>query len=289
MLTKRTLVISAAVAALVVGLGAAAAIAERGGRGFGGHGGGQYGGDRRGGMMGMMQGDLCRDSRPDRAEMRAAFAADGLKWEAVAAKRDACFARFDTNKSGTIEVIEIAAAVELRAKGLANRAVAMVDDDFNGTISREEVAGGWFGGRHGGKHNRRRGGDDTPRDAAADVPTPSDTAAAPDSAGNTDGPDEMDGMMRGGRGAMMTKLFDQADANKDNVVDNAELLALATLLVEDGKRRVLHRLDKDKSGTITRAEFDQPARDRFAMGDLNDNGIIARDELPLPMQWRLAN
>jgi EF-hand domain pair len=75
--------------------------------------------------------------------------------------------------------------------------------------------------------------------------------------------------------------FDKIDTNKDGSLDKAELTAFFTTKSPDLVDRILAKLDNDKDGKITKAEFEKPARKRFALLDLNDDGKVTRDELAL--------
>ncbi|MDR3376354.1 MAG: EF-hand domain-containing protein [Ancalomicrobiaceae bacterium] len=86
--------------------------------------------------------------------------------------------------------------------------------------------------------------------------------------------------------ARRDKLFDKIDTNKDGSIDKAELTAYygarGTGLVD----RILKKYDPSNSGKISKADFDKPARKRFALLDLNDDGRITKDEaeraMPIP-------
>jgi len=54
-------------------------------------------------------------------------------------------------------------------------------------------------------------------------------------------------------------------------------------------KRIVRRFDVDRNGSITRQEFNRPARERFTWMDLNDDGRITREELPGLMQRRGPN
>jgi Ca2+-binding EF-hand superfamily protein len=50
--------------------------------------------------------------------------------------------------------------------------------------------------------------------------------------------------------------------------------------------KAMRRFDKDGDGKITRAEFEQPSRDRFASRDINGDGKITEEDLPPFMRGR---
>ncbi|MDR3493813.1 MAG: EF-hand domain-containing protein [Ancalomicrobiaceae bacterium] len=86
--------------------------------------------------------------------------------------------------------------------------------------------------------------------------------------------------------ARRDKLFDTIDTNKDGSIDKAELTAFYGTRGAGLVDRILKKYDLTNSGKIAKTDFDKPARKRFALLDLNDDGKITKDEaeraMPIP-------
>ena len=91
--------------------------------------------------------------------------------------------------------------------------------------------------------------------------------------------------------AMRASRFTKMDGNGDGVIDRAEIDArmndrIAKRIERMKQRadrralRMTRRLDKNRDGKITKAEFEARAVERFAINDLNDDGKISGDEMP---------
>lgn len=73
--------------------------------------------------------------------------------------------------------------------------------------------------------------------------------------------------------------FANADKNGDGQLDAAEVDAILQARVDEMRSRFLERLDGDGNGTISREEFDQPAKERFGYLDRDDNGHLDRQDM----------
>ena len=83
--------------------------------------------------------------------------------------------------------------------------------------------------------------------------------------------------------------FDQVDTDKNGIVDKAEAEAFfARFAPPQAAQRFLAKHDLDGDGKVTRAEFENPMKKRFALFDRNDDGKVTREELALagPMGGR---
>jgi Ca2+-binding EF-hand superfamily protein len=112
----------------------------------------------------------------------------------------------------------------------------------------------------------------------------------------------------GDRGAMLEKMFERFDTNKDGVVTLDEVVAFADAQFDKidtnhdgvldkteieswiGRRApaeaVAHFIavhDLDGDGKITKAEWEKPMKKRFALYDRNDDGKITKEEAALAM------
>lgn len=74
--------------------------------------------------------------------------------------------------------------------------------------------------------------------------------------------------------------FARLDANKDGVADQAEMSAPIEQRSEYRIKRLMKRLDANGDGKVTREEFQDGPRARFAARDLNSDGTIGADERP---------
>ncbi len=73
--------------------------------------------------------------------------------------------------------------------------------------------------------------------------------------------------------------FDQVDLNKDGTLDKAEFESWFGRANPDAARFFLMLYDIDGDGKVTRAEFENPVKKRFALFDRNDDGKVTPDEL----------
>jgi Ca2+-binding EF-hand superfamily protein len=75
--------------------------------------------------------------------------------------------------------------------------------------------------------------------------------------------------------------FDQIDTKKQGFIDRDELQAYFGARDPQVIDRMMKRFDTDNDGKITKAEFEKPAKKRFALLDLNDDGKITKEEADL--------
>lgn len=83
--------------------------------------------------------------------------------------------------------------------------------------------------------------------------------------------------------------FARLDKNSDGFIDAAEIeAALAGRRGMSGQmgQRLIHRFDENRDGKVTRDEFTNDLKKRFAQADLNNDGKISDDDLPPMMRGR---
>jgi Ca2+-binding EF-hand superfamily protein len=73
--------------------------------------------------------------------------------------------------------------------------------------------------------------------------------------------------------------FDMVDQNKDGILDKAEFESWFGRANPDAARFFLTLYDLDGDGKVTKAEFENPVKKRFALFDRNDDGRVTPDEL----------
>jgi Ca2+-binding EF-hand superfamily protein len=73
--------------------------------------------------------------------------------------------------------------------------------------------------------------------------------------------------------------FDMVDQNKDGTLDTAEFESWFGRANPEAARFFLSLYDIDGDGKVTRAEFENPVKKRFALFDRNDDGKVTPDEL----------
>jgi Ca2+-binding EF-hand superfamily protein len=80
--------------------------------------------------------------------------------------------------------------------------------------------------------------------------------------------------------------FARLDKNGDGVVDASDITASMKEEGEYRAKRFLKVFDADRDGKVTKEEFGQRSKDRFAMRDLNGDGVIDGEDLPPGMRGR---
>ena len=73
--------------------------------------------------------------------------------------------------------------------------------------------------------------------------------------------------------------FDAVDQNKDGVLDRSEFDSWFGRANPDAARFFLALHDIDGDGKVTKAEFENPVKKRFALFDRNDDGKVTPEEL----------
>lgn len=285
---KTTLMIAAGV---LLAAGGVAALAAQGHRGW------------RGDHMGMED-----DEGP--GPRRGFFGRGELTESEHAARTRERFARLDKNSDGVIDSSEIEAAMtermgqfrERMGQRMGDRMLRRFDENRDGKVTRDEFNA-------------------TVRKIFAEMDLNGDGKISDDDLppmmrgrgvlAESDGVGPM-GMGRGryggAGGPMMTmlrgadankdgvitleeaqaqagKMFAQWDRNKDNAIDSTDFDAMRKEMTDYRVKRFIHRFGADKDGKITREQFDKVSKERFAMGDLNNDGRITRDEMPGRGHW----
>lgn len=79
-------------------------------------------------------------------------------------------------------------------------------------------------------------------------------------------------------------IFAKLDRNGNGVasVDDAPKIRIAKKKFTEKLEQVLAMADKNGDGLLSRAEWDQPERDIFALLDQDEDGIVILSELPVP-------
>ncbi len=291
MATKKKLF---AVAAVLAGLGAVAAVSAQGNRGWAQQG-GQHHGEGQG--LGMGPGLGMGDGQGFR---RGMFGAREITREDYDTRTRERFARLDKNSDGTIDVSEIEAAMaegrggrmQPRGGNPGDRLIQRFDANRDGKVTREEFL-------------------ESVKKRFAEVDLNNDGKITDD-----DLPPMMRGRNvlshfanqggmpggRGGRGgsqmgflsgvevkdgaitldavlAASTKEFDRFDRNKDGMVDKVDMDALRKEMTDYQVKRFIHAYGADKDGKVSREQFATKANERFAAMDANKDGKLAGEEL----------
>ncbi len=233
---------------------------------------------------------------------------------------DARWTELDKDNAGVLDAAKLTAAFKARSDERTDKMLQRLDRDRDGKVSLAEFldAGkrghkGW--GRHGrqGHHGMRMGagpdqdgmepgmgqgrGQGRAQDRAQDRAAQAEQGGAEAGAEQGDrGPrrgwgGRHQGRMAGRMGSTETRIerFKAMDKNGDGFVDKSEMQAATAEDIAYRVKRMMHTLDANKDGRITRDEFLAPAKQRFARMDLNDDGRITADDLPPRMRQRWAS
>lgn len=84
----------------------------------------------------------------------------------------------------------------------------------------------------------------------------------------------------------MASRFEKMDLNANGTLEASEVETAIKPRVTRRVNRMISRFDQDNDGRVTREEFEKPARDRFAMRDINKDGRISEEDLPPMMRGR---
>lgn len=298
MLRKTVLKSLAVVAAL--GTVSALAVAAGGHRHFRSHGAG-FGDDFGGGRHGMMR-LAGKDADKDGAVTLDEFMKD----------RADRFAKLDKNADGSLDADEVTADMRGRGDHRMRMMMAKLDADGDGKVTKDEFSalrGHRGGGRHGwGRHHgydhgwhrggRRERDGDQAEQLDDDDATPDDTVmpggdkaaaggeAKPDAAVTATAEPAREPGRHGWRGAWRERQFSRMDANGDGVVDKADMEARAGEMIAYAKKKMMHVLDKDRDGKISKEEYGARPRQKFADIDLDSDGKITAADLPPRMAER---
>jgi Ca2+-binding EF-hand superfamily protein len=269
-------------AGVLVAIGAAAAVSQHAGGGHHGRwmGGMHHGDDLGGGFrhhrMGM---SVTKDEYDARTRER--------------------FARLDRNSDGAIDAAEVEASFSERmqhgmmgGKGprMGERMMRMFDENRDGKVTRDEFLAGIR------KRFAELDLDNDGRITDADLPPmmrgrnliaeggpqhgmmgrragPFSIVFGADA--NKDGAVTLDEAL-----AVATARFAQVDRNKDGTADQADRDALRKEMIDWRVKRFIHVHGGDAAGRVTREQFTAKAAERFARMDLNNDGVLSRDEMP---------
>lgn len=81
--------------------------------------------------------------------------------------------------------------------------------------------------------------------------------------------------------AVMNSRFGNADADKDGKMTVGEIAGeIQRMRAERMAKRLVERFDSDGDGALTTAEIEARQKKMFALMDRNDDGKIAKDEMP---------
>lgn len=88
--------------------------------------------------------------------------------------------------------------------------------------------------------------------------------------------------------AAMNNRLGKADANGDGKMTVEEVAAeIERMRAERQARRIIERFDVDGDGALTAAEIESRQKKRFALLDRNDDGKIAREEMPRRIERKM--
>lgn len=210
------------------------------------------------------------------------------------------FARLDKNSDGVIDAAEVEAGMPGPggARGqvgemLSQRFLAMFDTDRDGKVTREEFLA------RVRKQFARADLNNDGRISDEDLPPMARGRGVLKGEGRR-GP-TMGGAMGGG-GMMLgrlieadankdgvitleeavasaTRRFEQFDRNKDGVIDKADFDAMRKEMTDYRVQRFLHAFGGDKDRKVTREQFFNAAKERFAERDINRDGKLDRQDV----------
>src|SRR5690606_8089797 len=208
-----------------------------------------------------------------------ALDADGdgvITIEEALAARSPVFARIDTNGDGVIDAQEIEAEVNLNTQYWTQAMFHRRDRDGDGLISKEEIS--WK--KYRSERQGARAGDGKDDDRG-------DRARRAHRDGCHGHGHHHHGWHHSRwRGDRMASRFEKMDLNTNGTLEASEVETAIKPRVTRRVNRMISRFDQDNDGRVTREEFEKPARDRFAMRDINKDGRISEEDLPPMMRGR---
>jgi Ca2+-binding EF-hand superfamily protein len=80
--------------------------------------------------------------------------------------------------------------------------------------------------------------------------------------------------------------FAELDANRNNVIERAELDGRKNAKSAERSTKRVARLDSNKDGVVSINEWEQPVEKLFAKVDLNRDGQLTREEFKIFRQAR---
>ncbi len=179
--------------------------------------------------------------------LNTAVAAPNNSAEMCAAQTEKLLTRFDSNQDGQISKSE----VEEVKTGFFNKA----DQNADGQLTKEEFST---------LHDENQQAQMEAKFAALDS--------------NNDGSLSLAEMMKGKTGARAEARFNRVDSNGDGQVTLEEMAAMGAARGEKQVDNQFTRLDTDKDGVVSQAEF--LSGDKFfERADSNSDGVVSSEEL----------
>ena len=186
------------------------------------------------------------------------------------------FAERDTNKDGVLKADEIVFTRARPGKGdRIERMMKRFDTNADGRLTKDEFD-------QGQKSSFAK------RDKNADGKISADEAPrwfVRRGGANRQGNETLDDVIS--RGALR---FKSMDANADGVVERGEIEAAEAVRRDYQIKREMHRFDANHDGTVTKDEYMMPAKRRFSLLDLDDDGRITAADLPpsIRSEWKAS-